>query len=172
MYESLALRLGLDYVLVNPYNPEAQDLERLKEIDLLVLAPGYRERVERIYSGPMLEAGVRSLTQLKVSAERICLEAGAGDVEPLAAEIDSLLSRFRQRAAAARPVHPLTPMIEELAQDLHLKISDDGPTAAPETAEREADILVPVHQSYDMDILERIVQRCERMLGSLAAPER
>jgi segregation and condensation protein B len=137
-----------------------------------VLAPGNRERVERIYSGPMLEAGVRSLSQLKVSAERICLEAGAGDVEPLAAEIDSLLSRFRQRAAAARPVHPLTPMIEEMAQDLHLKISDDGPTAAPETAEREADILVPVHQSYDMDILERIVQRCERMLGSLAAPER
>jgi segregation and condensation protein B len=120
----------------------------------------------------MLEARVRSLTQLKVSAERICLEAGAGDVEPLAAEIDSLLARFRQRAAAARPVHPLTPMIEELAQDLHLNTSDDGLTAAPETAGMEADILVPVHQSYDMDILERIVQRCEKMLSRLAASER
>ena len=172
MYESLALRLGLDYVLVNPYHPEAQDLERLKEIDLLVLAPGYRERVERVYSGPMLEAGVRSLSQLKVSAERICLEAGAGDVEPLAAEIDSLLARFRKRAVAARPVQPLTPMIEELARDLHLRIEEKGLTAAPETAEREADIQVPVHQSYDMDILERIVQRCERMLASLAASER
>lgn len=172
MYESLALRLGLDYVLVNPYNPEALDLERLKEIDLLVLAPGYRERVERVYSGPMLEAGVRSLTQLKVSAERICLEAGAGDVEPLAAEIDSLLARFRQRAVAARPVHPLTPMIQELAQDLHLKMEEAGLTAAPESAGMEADILVPVHQSYDMDILERIVQRCERMLGCLVPPER
>ena len=172
MYESLALRLGLDYVLVNPYHPEAQDLERLKEIDLLVLAPGYRERVERIYSGPMLEAGVRSLTQLKVSAERICLEAGAGDVEPLAAEIDSLLSRFRQRAAAARPVHPLTSMIEELAQDLHLRVEENGLTAAPESSGKEADILVPVHQSYDMDILERIVQRCEKMLSRLAASER
>jgi len=172
MYESLALRLGLDYVLVNPYQPEAGDLERLKEIDLLVLAPGYRERVEKIYSGPLLEAGVRSLTQLKVSAERICLEAGAGDVEPLAAEIDSLLSRFRQRAAAARPVRPLTPMIEELAQDLHLRTDEKGLTAAPDSAGEEADIQVPVHQSYDMDILERIVQRCEKMLISLAASER
>ncbi|MCK7508986.1 MAG: hypothetical protein MZV70_36440 [Desulfobacterales bacterium] len=109
MYESLALRLGLDYVVVNAYQPEAVDLERLKEIDLLVLAPGYRERVGKIYSGPMLEAGVRTPSQLKVSAERICLEAGAGDVEPLAAEIDSLLSRFRQRAAASRPVYPSLP---------------------------------------------------------------
>lgn len=172
MYESLALRLGLDYVVVNAYHPEAVDLERLKEIDLLVLAPGYRERVEKIYSGQMLEAGVRTLSQLKISAERICLEAGAGDVEPLAAEIDSLLSRFRQRAAAARPVHPLTSMIEDLAQDLHLKIEEGGLTAAPDSAEREAEIQVPVHQSYDMDILERIVQRCEKILGSLAASER
>jgi len=172
MYESLALRLGLDYVLVNPYQPEAVDMQRLKEIDLLVLAPGYKEKVEKIYSGPMLEAGIRSLSQLKVAAERICLEAGAGDVEPLAAEIDSLLARFRQRARAARPVHPLTSMIEELAQDLHLRISDDGLTAAPDSAKMEAEIQVPAHQSYDMDILERIVQRCEKMLGGLAASER
>jgi hypothetical protein len=47
-----------------------------------------------------------------------------------------------------------------------------GLTAAPESAGMEADILVPVHQSYDMDILERIVQRCERMLGCLVPPER
>ena len=41
MYESLALRLGLDFIVVNPYKPEAEDQGRLKEIDLLVLAPGY-----------------------------------------------------------------------------------------------------------------------------------
>jgi segregation and condensation protein B len=29
----------------------------------------------------------------------------------------------------------------------------------------EADILVPAHQPYDMDILERIVQRYEKILG-------
>ena len=102
MYESLALRLGLDYIVVNPYKPEAEDLERLKEIDLLVLAPGYAERAKEHYSGQMLEAGVRTLSQLKESAERICQEAGCGDVEPLAAEMDSLLKRFRQRAKTAQ----------------------------------------------------------------------
>ncbi len=63
-------------------------------------------------------------------------------------------------------------MIEELAQDLHLRIDEKGLSAAPDSAGEEADIQVPVHQSYDMDILERIVQRCEKMLGSLDAPER
>jgi len=165
MYESLALRLALDYIVVNPYKPEAEDLERLKEIDLLVLAPGYAERVRQNYSGQMLEAGVRTLTSLKESAERICQESGSGDVEPLAAEIDSLLKRFRQRAKAARAIKPLTPLIEEMARELRLVVQEDGLTVAPDSAGLEADILVPLHQSYDMDILERIVQRYEKILG-------
>ena len=168
MYESLALRLGLNYIAVNPYRPSAGDLERLKEIDLLVLAPGYEKRVKEHYSGQMLEANVRTLSQLKESAERICQEAGAGDVEPLAAEVDSLLKRFRRRAKTARPVRPLTPMIEEIARDLRLPVQEDGLSAAPDSAGMDADIQVPVHQPYDMDILERIVQRCEKLLGGKA----
>ncbi|MHB8120048.1 MAG: SMC-Scp complex subunit ScpB [Methanothrix sp.] len=165
MYESLALRLALDYIVVNPYKPEAEDLERLKEIELLVLAPGYAERVKQHYSGQMLEAGVATLSLLKESAERICQESGCGDVEPLAAEVDSLLKRFRQRAKTARPVKPLTPMIEEIARDLRLPVQEDGLSVAPDSAGMEADILVPAHQPYDMDILERIVQRYEKILG-------
>jgi len=72
---------------------------------------------------------------------------------------------FRQRAASARPVRPLTPMIEELARDLHITVQEGGLTAAPDSSGMEADILVPVHQPYDMDILERVVQRCEKILG-------
>lgn len=168
MFESLALRLALDYIVVNPYRPEAEDLERLKEIELLVLAPGYADRVKQHYSGQFLEAGVATLSQLKESAERICQEAGAGDVEPLAAEVDSLLKRFRQRAKSARPVWPLTPMIEEIARDLRLPVLESGLTVAPDSAGIEADILVPAHQPYNMDILERIVQRYEKILGGKA----
>jgi len=168
MFESLALRLALDYIVVNPYKPDAEDLEKLKEIELLVLSPGYTDRVKQHYSGLMLEAGARTLSQLKESAERICLEAGAGDVEPLAAEIDSLLKRFRKRANSARPIKPLTPMIEEIARDLRLAVQEDGITAAPDSSGLEAEILVPVHQPYDMDILERIVQRCEKILSGKA----
>jgi len=168
MYESLALRLALDYIVVNPYKPEADDLERLKEIELLVLAPGYAKRVRQHYSGQMLEAGVRTLSMLKESAERICQESGSGDVEPLAAEVDSLLKRFRQRAKTARAIKPLTPMIEEMARDLRLIVQEGGLTVAPDSAGIEADILVPVHQPYEMDILERIVQRYEKILSGKA----
>ncbi len=164
MYQSLALRLGLDFIVVNPYRPEPADLERLKEIELLVLAPGYSDRVREHYSGELLEAGVRTLSQLKESAERICQAAGSGDVEPLAEEVDLLLQRYRARAAAAKPIKPLTPMIEQIARDLRVPVQENGLTAAPESAGMEADILVPVHQPYDMDILERIVQRCEKIL--------
>jgi len=165
MYESLGRRLGLDWIAVNPYRPGAVDLERLKEIDLLVLAPGYAERAREHYSGEMLEASVRTLSQLKESAERICIAAGAGDCEPLAGEIDTLLHSFRERARNSRPIKPLTPMIAELARDLRLSVQEDGLTAAPESAKMEASIQVPVHQPYDTDILERIVQRCEAILG-------
>ncbi|NTV27539.1 MAG: SMC-Scp complex subunit ScpB, partial [Methanothrix sp.] len=44
-------------------------------------------------------------------------------------------------------------------------VQEDGLRAAPETAQMEAEIQVPVHQPYDMDIVERIVQRCEILLG-------
>lgn len=168
MFESLALRLAIDYIVVNPYRPQDEDLEKLREVELLVLSPGYGERVRQHYSGQMLEAGVRTLSQLKESAERICLDAEAGDVEPLAAEIDSLLKRFRQKAKTARPIKPLTPMIEEIARDLHLVVQENGVTAAPDSSGLAAEILVPVHQPYDMDILERIVQRCEKILNTKA----
>ncbi|VVB72363.1 Segregation and condensation protein B [uncultured archaeon] len=165
MYESLATRLGLDFIVVNPYKPAEEDLARLKEIELLVLAPGYSERVREHYSGKLLEAGVRTLSQLKESAERICQAAGSGDVEPLAAEVDSLLHKFREQARSARPIKPQTPMIEDIARDLRLAVQDDGLTTAPDSAGIEAEILVPVHQPYDMDILERIVQRYEKILS-------
>jgi segregation and condensation protein B len=164
MFESLALRLGLDFIVVNPYKPEVEDQGRLKEIDLLVIAPGYTARVKENYQGEVLEASVRTLSQLKTSAETIVQSAGCGDVEPLAAEVDSLLKRFRKKAKTARAVKPLTPMIEDIARDLRLMVGEDGPRAAPDSAHMEAEIQVPTHQPYDMDIVERIVQRYEKIL--------
>ncbi len=164
MYESLSARLGLDYLVVNPYKPAEEDLERLEEIDLLVAAPGYAERIREHYSGEVIEAGVRTLSQLKESAERIVRACNSGDIEPLAAEIDALLQQYRDRAKTSRPIKPLTPMIEEIARDLRVTISDEGVLAAPDYSGIEGEIIVPTHQPYDMDILERIKQRCEKIL--------
>jgi segregation and condensation protein B len=165
MYESLGMRLGLDYLVVNPYKPSEADLERLKEIDLLVAAPGYAEKIREHYSGEVIEAGVRTLSQLKESAERICQTCSDCEIEPLAAEIDALLQQYRERAKASRPIRPLTLMIEEIARDLRVPISEDGVLAAPDYSGMEGEIMVPTHQPYDMDILERIKQRCEKILG-------
>jgi segregation and condensation protein B len=165
MYESLALRLGLNYLVVNPYKPNEADLERLKEIDLLVAVPGYGEKIREHYSGKVIEAGVRTLSHLKESAEQICQACSDGEIEPLAAEIDALLLQYRERAKASRPIKPMTAMIEEIARDLRVPVAEDGLTAAPDYSCIEGQIIVPTHQPYDMDILERIRQRCEAILG-------
>ena len=172
MYESLAVRLGLDYVVVNPYRPEAEDLELMKDLRILVLAPGYAVRIREHYSGELIEAGVRTFSQLKESAEKICRVCGRGKIEELAAEIDELLQGYRVRAGNVRAVKPLTPMIEDMARDLRIPVQEDGVTAAPDYANLEPSIIVPTHQPYEMDMVERIKQRYESLLTGLASINR
>jgi segregation and condensation protein B len=167
MYESLAVRLGLDYVVVNPYKPEAEDLKLLKDLRILVAAPGYTVQIREHYSGELIEAGVRTFSQLKESAEKICLASGQGKIEELAAEIDGLLQGYRVRASNVRAVKPLTPMMEDMARDLRIPARDDGATAAPDYANLESSIIVPTHQPYEMDVVERIKQRYESLLTGL-----
>ena len=85
-------------------------------------------------------------------------------MEPLAAEVDRLLKSFRKKAKKSRPIKPLTPMIDDIARDLRLDVQEEGARAAPSSAQMEAEIQVPVHQPYDMDIVERIVERYEKIL--------
>lgn len=165
MYESLGLRLGLDFLVVNAYKPEDNDLEKLNDIELLVIAPGYSDKVKDHYSGKIIEARAGTLSQLKESAEKICAECGSGNIEGLAAEIDALLQGYRERAKSARPIRPLTRVAEDIARDLRISIQDDGKSVASDCSGLAADVLLPTHQTYDMDILERIKQRYERILA-------
>jgi segregation and condensation protein B len=167
MYESLAARLGLDYIVVNPYKPETEDMELLEDLRILVAAPGYAVQIREHYSGELIEAGVRTFSQLKESAEKICRACGQGRIEELAAEIDGLLQAYRVRASDVRAVKPLTPMIEDMARDLRIPARDDGATAAPDYANLESSIIVPTHQPYEIDVVERIKQRYESLLTGL-----
>ncbi|MBN1323603.1 MAG: SMC-Scp complex subunit ScpB [Methanotrichaceae archaeon] len=169
MFRSLAERIGLDFVVVNPYRPSAEDLEALGEIDLLVLSPGYAEKAKEHYSGEMVEAGCRTLSELKEGAELISgAIADCPDIEPLLGEIDAILLEYRARARGLPPIHPLTSIAEDLASDLHIPLDDDGTTVASSSSGQVADILVPVHQDYGMDIVERIKQRYEALLEGLS----
>jgi segregation and condensation protein B len=167
MYESLAIRLGLDYVIVNPYKPEAKDIELMNDLQILIVAPGYSDKIKTHFSGELIEAGVRTLSQLKESAEKICMICGHGKIEKLASEIDELLLVYRDRAKNVKSVKPLTPMIEDIARDLRIPSRDDGLSAAPDYSGLEAPIIVPTHQPYDMDIVERIRQRINFLLAGL-----
>lgn len=165
MYESLALRLGLDFIVVNAYKPDESDLDALNDIELLVIAPGYADKVKEHYSGKIIEASVGTLSQLKESAEKICAECGSGNIEEVASEIDVLLQSYRERAKIAKPIRPLSPIIEDIARDLRMLVQEDGRTVASDCSGLQADILLPTHQPYDMDILERIKQRYEKILA-------
>jgi segregation and condensation protein B len=167
MYESLAKRLGLCYLVVNPYRPEQEDLERLEQIRMLVAAPGYAQRIREHYIGDLIEASIGTLSQLKESARRICLAAGEGNIGPLAAEIDKQLRLYREEARSSRSIYPLTVMVEDLARDLNIPQERGGIRVAPDYAILEAEIKLPTHQPYDMDILERVRQRYEALLSGL-----
>ncbi|MDF0592270.1 SMC-Scp complex subunit ScpB [Methanotrichaceae archaeon M04Ac] len=170
MYRSLAERMGLAFAVVNPYNPYKNDIEAMKSLDLLIIAPGYQERAKEHYSGELLEASVRTFTQLKETINLIAEKSGRFDqekTESLQAEIDALLADYRGRAIGARPIRPLSPMIQEIALDLGVLTDEDGISAAPDYMGVEAEIQVPTHQPYEMDIIDRIRERYEAILKSL-----
>ncbi|MCJ7443976.1 MAG: SMC-Scp complex subunit ScpB [Methanotrichaceae archaeon] len=166
LYESLALRLGLDFILVNPYSPQEADFEKLERLDILVMVPGYKETISKYFSGRIIEARTRTLSQLKESAERICQASGSGRIEPLANEIDALLFQYRERAKNAGSIKPLTPMAEEIARDLLMSIHENGISVATDYSGLEADLILLTHQAYDMDIIERIKLRYDRILSA------
>ena len=174
MYRSLAERMGLDFSVVNPYKPYKNDIQKMKRLDLLVIAPGYLDRARENYSGEVIEAGIRTFTQLKESIDLIAGKLGGADPAKTALlleEIDSLLAGYRERARGAKPIKPLSPMIEEIALDMGISIGEDGINAAPDYAGIDAEIQVPTHQPYEMDIIERIRERYEAILKGLAEDE-
>jgi segregation and condensation protein B len=167
MYRSLAERMGLDFAVANPYKPYKNDIQLMKRLDLLVIAPGYEERAKEHFSGELIEASVRTFTQLRESINLIAETSGRSDPEKvgaLHAEIDALLAGYRERAKGARPIRPLSPMVEEIVQDLGIPTDDNGITAAPAYRDLAAEIQVPTHQPYEMDIVERIRERYEAIL--------
>lgn len=174
MYRSLAERMGLDFSVVNPYNPYKNDIQKMKRLALLVIAPGYLDRARENYSGEVIEAGIRTFTQLKESIDLIAGKLGGADPAKTASlieEIDSLLADYRERARGAKPIKPLSPMIEEIALEMGISTSEDGISAAPDYAVIEAEIQVPTHQPYEMDIIERIRERYEAILKGLTEDE-
>ncbi|MEM2097773.1 MAG: SMC-Scp complex subunit ScpB [Methanothrix sp.] len=167
IYESLARRLGIDYVVVNPYRPDESDTARLREIRLLVASPGYAERIREHYSGEIVEIGTSTFSKLKEGVERLMLklkDVSAG--EALIGEIDAALREYRDRAKGLGPVKPLTPIAREIALDMHLEIGE-GVTAAADYKGAGAEIVIPTHQESHVDILERIRQRYDAMLEGL-----
>lgn len=168
IYESLARRLGIDYVVVNPYRPEDSDAARLGEIRLLVASPGYAERINEHYSGEIIEIGTSTFSKLKEGVERLMLKLK--DVpggEALIEEIDATLKEYRDRARGLGPVNPMTPIAREIALDMHLDIGENGVTAASDYTGASAEIIIPTHQESHIDILERIKQRYDTMLEGL-----
>lgn len=169
MFESLARRMGLDYVVVNPYHPGADDIARMGEIEMLIVSPGYADRIQQHYSGRIVEASSGTLSQLKEDVEKIAmLVDGHPGAEPLIAEIDGLLHRYRELAIGSSPVAPATQLVRDVAADLQIPVQDDGIPASTDNAPAEAEvnwIRIPAHQDYSMDIIERIVQRYEAMIA-------
>lgn len=44
-----------NYIIINPYNPSINDMNILKNSDLLILAYGYKEKLKYNYNGKIIE---------------------------------------------------------------------------------------------------------------------
>ncbi|ABK14383.1 MULTISPECIES: SMC-Scp complex subunit ScpB [Methanothrix] len=168
IYESLARRLGIDYVIVNPYRPEDGDIAKLREVHLLIASPGYAEKIRKHYSGEIIEIGTSTFSKLKEGVEKLMLmRRDVPGAEALIREVDAALKDYRERAKGLGPVKPLTPIASEIALDMHLDVEERGVTAAADYTGENAEIIIPTHQEGHIDIIERIRQRYDAMLDGL-----
>jgi segregation and condensation protein B len=77
-----------------------------------------------------------------------------------------LLIHYRSKAKNARPIKPLTSLAEEIARDLTIPVQEDGRPVATDCSGVKAEIILPTHQTYNMDIVERIKQRYDMILSA------
>ncbi len=173
MYRSLMELAGIrKYAIVNPYSGE---LENLK---LLVLAPGYRDRINN-YQGEIIEAKATTFQDLAETLESLARYGDRAKVEASLERIKKMRENYLSRAMGIHTkVQPVTEMAARIIQDLRLNISPQGLRVAPDYKETgkgekigEADILIPTHKNAPEDILERVAKRYETVIKELEKRE-
>jgi segregation and condensation protein B len=177
MYESLMELCGIaEYIVINPYAPGEEELDRIHEMGVLVISKGYKERVSKYFDGRIIEIQATTFEDL-INSVNILAEYGIRRKAKESIEyISELRDEYIEKANfITAKVMPQTEMISRMVNEMGLGISGDGVKIAPDYGTSSegkeigsrADILIPTHKNARMDIVKRICQRYDAVIGGM-----
>lgn len=177
MYESLMGLCGIaEYRVINPYAPGEEEQDRIHELGVLVISKGYKERVSKYFDGRIIEIQATTFEDL-INSVNILAEYGIRRKAKESVEyISELRDEYIEKANfITSKVMPQTEMVSRMVNEMGLGISGDGVKIAPDYGTSSegkeigagADILIPTHKNARMDIVKRICQRYDAVIGGM-----
>ncbi|MCX9013234.1 MAG: SMC-Scp complex subunit ScpB [Candidatus Methanoperedens sp.] len=176
MYESLMELCGISgYEVVNPYNADDTERERIQELGVLIISKGYEERAGGFFDGRIIEVSASTFEELTNSINILAEYGSHRKVRESIEYISGLKDEYIEKTFDITvKVSPQTEMIAHMVNELKLGISSDGVKVAPdyETSGSgelvgNADIFIPTHRNADMDAVKRVCQRYDVLIEGL-----
>lgn len=187
MYESLMRMCGItNYKVVNPYQPNENDLKILEETDILILAKGYADSLKENgppYAGKILEMSSTTFTDLREDIHRIEEELGEefkrlgkpSKKEENLADLKELTEIYRAKALTIQSkASPATEMSAKILGELGIGLAVDGIVVSPDYGTsaggkkvKKGDVTFPTHKSQSGNLIKRVCEKYDAVIAGL-----
>jgi len=103
MYESLMELCGISkYHVINAYNPSKEEMEWLKTLDVLIVTKGYTEKIQKYYTGKIIEIISVTFDDLVNSMQKLTEYGNKKLIAENIAKLLKLKETYREYAKSAR----------------------------------------------------------------------
>ncbi|MDL2260989.1 SMC-Scp complex subunit ScpB [Methanimicrococcus sp. OttesenSCG-928-J09] len=187
MYESLMRMCGItNYKVVNPYNPDENDLKILEETDILIMAKGYADKLQTLnppYGGAVLEMSSTTFGDLMDDIHLIEKELGEdftrfgkhSKKEENLNDLKELLEIYRNKALMVKSkASPGTEMSAKILGELGIGLSVDGIVVSPDYGTtkggkkvKKGEVTFPTHKSQSGNLIKRVCEKYDAVIGGL-----
>ncbi|MGP8321285.1 MAG: SMC-Scp complex subunit ScpB [Methanosarcinaceae archaeon] len=177
MYESLMGMCGIDdYLVIKAYDPTDEEIDKLVDVNKMVISKGYTERVRKHYDGEIIEVSSTTFTDLIDAIEALEGTYDETKAQECIERLKDLKERYASKALViSKKVQPATDMITRIINDLRIGVSANGVLIAPdyETSSegvkvgKDADILVPTHKNLEIDLIKRVSLKYDAIIDGL-----
>ncbi|MDY0266612.1 MAG: SMC-Scp complex subunit ScpB [Methanimicrococcus sp.] len=187
MYESLMRMCGItNYKVVNPYQPDENDLLILEETDILVMAKGYAEKLRALnppYGGTVLEMSSTTFGDLIEDIRLIEKELGedfsrAGKnskKEENLNDLKELQEIYKNKALMVKSkASPATEMSAKILGELGIGLAVDGIMVSPDYGTskngkkvKTEGVVFPTHKSQSGNLIKRVCEKYDAVIHGL-----
>lgn len=187
MYESLMRMCGItNYKIVDPYQPNENDLRILEETDILVMAKGYSEKLRKLnppYGGTVLEMSSSTFGDLADDIRLIEKELGEdfthfgklSKKEENLNDLKELQEIYRNKALTIKSkASPATEMSARILGELGIGLSIDGAIVSPDYGTsgsgkkiKKGEVTFPTHKNQSGNLIKRVCEKYDAVIGGL-----